>query len=446
MVGQDGEYKMIQLLCGDCREVLPTLDAASFHAVVTDPPYHLTSMVKRLSRASADDVAKNFSKTAPGQAASPFKAMATGFMGKAWDGGDVAFRAETWVEVLRVLKPGGFMVCFGGTRTQHRLACAIEDAGFEIRDTLCWLYGSGFPKSHDVSKAIDAVILHGNSHSRSMKKANEDRPGEGPIGATLPNNGVMSDDRYAHIVRDQPATPEAAAWAGWGSALKPAFEPIILARKPLDGTIAGNVLKHGVGGINIDACRVEGVLEGDPNRFQSTSGGWKGQPYGNQTVRAEGRFPANVLHDGSDEVMAAFAAFGDAPGQQRRVGPEHGKKLSKGIYGDFGSHNQHEPRGDSGSAARFFYCAKADKADRADSKHPTVKPLALMEWLVKLITPPGGAVLDPFAGSGITAEACMKLGFDSTLIDIEADHVRDIRHRMGRWSGQDTPLFAEVVP
>lgn len=396
-----------RILQGDCREILPTLDAASFHAVVTDPPYEL------------------------------------GFMGRAWDSSGVTFRPETWAAVLRVLKPGGHMLCFGGTRTQHRMACAIEDAGFEIRDTLCWIYGSGFPKSLDVSKTIDRaahLILPIGAEVRRMIP-----------GADQAVDGWVKDNGRTYQPHSYvPAAPEAVAWTGWGSALKPAFEPILLCRKPLDGTIAANVLRHGVGGINIDACRV------DPGSHVPGGGGLKGgaasrhegwQRLAHLTNEATephslGRFPANVLHDGSDEVMAAFAAFGE---KDARDGTNKGIKRQVNCYGSGWSDEPGHSSGrrDTGTAARFFYSAKADKADRADSKHPTVKPLALMEWLVKLITPPDGLVLDPFAGSGITAEACMKLGFDCTLIDIEAGHVADIQHRIKRWSGLDAPLFAE---
>lgn len=347
---------------GDCMASMRAMCANSIDAVVTDPPYELN------------------------------------FMNRSWDSTGIAFDVKTWAEAYRVLKPGGHLVAFGASRNSHRMTCAIEDAGFEIRDSLIWLFGTGFPKSLNISKAL-------GDH------------------------------------------PDAARWAGYGSALKPAHEPIVLARKPLDNcTIAANVLKHGTGGINIDACRI-GATKDVP---ASGSGHRKMNGYGFGAERGDtsghdpniGRFPANVLHDGSDEVMAAFAAFGE---KDARDGTNKGIKRQVNCYGSGWSDEPGHSSGrrDTGTAARFFYSAKADKADRADSKHPTVKPLALMEWLVKLITPPDGLVLDPFAGSGITAEACMKLGFDCTLIDIEAGHVADIQHRIKRWSGLDAPLFAE---
>ena len=234
---------------GDCRDVLATLAADSLDACVTDPPYHLTSMVSRLSRANPSDVERNFTNTVEGQATSPYAAMARGFMGKEWDGGDVAFDPDTWRAVLRVLKPGAHLLAFGGTRTAHRMTCAIEDAGFEVRDTLCWLYGSGFPKSLDVSKAIDRaagavreVVANGRWAGREGDPSGTE---EWRLRAEKPR------------LETAPATPEAAAWTGWGTALKPAHEPIILARKPLsERTVAANVLRHGTGAINVDACRV----------------------------------------------------------------------------------------------------------------------------------------------------------------------------------------------
>jgi DNA modification methylase len=425
---------VIRILHGDCLDVLPTLEAASFDAVVTDPPYHLTSIVERFGKPGSAP-AKHGTDGA-------FARASKGFMGKEWDGGSIAFQPETWAQVYRVLKPGGHMVCFGGTRTAHRMTCAIEDAGFEIRDTLCWLYGTGFPKSLDIGKAIDKAA---GTNGKAVAIGAEVR--RMIPGADQAVDGWIKDNGRTYQPHDYiPATPEAAQWQGWGSALKPAHEPIVLARKPLDNcTIAANVLKHGVGGINIDACRIESEKStgwsgrtaeaGDLTNYRM------GKPGDARPV--DGRFPANVLHDGSDEVMAAFAAFpthsaGHAQGKQDKWADQD----KAPGWGNIGLGPNGHRFGDTGTAARFFFSAKANKADRADSKHPTVKPLALMEWLVKLITPPGGEVLDPFAGSGITAEACMKLGVDCTLIDIDAANVRDIRHRIKRWSGLDSPLFA----
>ncbi len=360
---------------GDMLQVLPGLVADSFHACVTDPPYHLTSIVKRFGAANA-------APAKVGQTGA-FARASRGFMGKQWDGGDIAFRPETWVEVLRVLKPGAHLVAFGGTRTFHRMAVAIEDAGFELRDTLMYLYGSGFPKSHNA----------GN---------------------------------------------------GWGTALKPAWEPIILARKPLRGTVAANVLAHGCGALNIDGCRVPASDKawgsGNRDAWRETEGRTDRQPnsYGQSDASPGARWPANVLHDGSNEVLQAFP---DAPGQQRFVGAQHGKRDSVNAYGDYGIRPDVEPRNDAGSAARFFYTAKATAEDRVGSKHPTVKPLALMRYLVRLVCPPGGTILDPFAGSGTTGMACLAESFNATLIEREAEYVADIKRRIAHVVGLDTPLF-----
>ena len=400
----------LERLHGDCRAVLATLPADSIDACVTDPPYELA------------------------------------FMGRQWDATGVAFQVETWREVLRVLKPGAHLVAFGGPRTQHRMVCAIEDAGFEIRDCLMWLYSCGFPKSHDVSKGIDkaagaerAVIGHDAAKAAKQTASCAAVPYGG--------NGNTGDITA-------PATPEAAQWSGWGTALKPAWEPIVLARKPLIGTVAQNVLAHGCGGLNIDASRVATtqaerdfmVATSHPNGTKAGNAGGVvqfGDRPGGFTPSLAGRWPANVLHDGSDEVEAAFAAFGERTSgawDGHRNKPKHNN-----VYGTYGDAADAPTTGSTGSASRFFYSAKAGKADRAGSKHPTVKPLALMRWLCRLICPPGGRVLDPFAGSGTTGEAAMLEGFGALLIEQAAEHSGDIEHRIGRWHGADLPLFAEAA-
>jgi site-specific DNA-methyltransferase (adenine-specific) len=422
---------------GDCLEVLRTLPDCSVDAVVTDPPYGLS------------------------------------FMGKKWDYDVPA--VEVWAECLRVLKPGGHLLAFAGTRTQHRMAVRIEDAGFEIRDMIAWVYGSGFPKSLDVSKAIDGKLKTGRSDSLALRSVNETRPGEAFIRQSTTNGhrGIVgSSDAGPSIKRDTPSTDAARQWQGWGTALKPALEPVTVARKPLAGTVAGNVLEHGTGALNIDGCRVGG--EPSPSAAMRASGrvpssckpGEYGETIQNRITPERwqeakpgeqfGRWPANLIHDGSDEVLSAFP---DAPEQQRAVGPQHGAKPSVNAYGDFGPRDLFTPRGDTGSAARFFYTAKASRADRNDgvseggapavsaaatmrdceianwkarngNHHPTVKPTDLMRYLCRLVTPPGGTVLYPFMGSGSTGRAALLEGFRFIGIEREAQYLEIARARV----------------
>jgi site-specific DNA-methyltransferase (adenine-specific) len=360
-------------------------------------------------------------------------------MGKNWDHGVPGI--PFWKEVFRVLKPGGHLLAFGGSRTYHRLACAIEDAGFEIRDQIMWLYGSGFPKSLDVSKAIDKAA--GAKRERIGTKVELGiRHNPGRENETSPDYArPWRDDPNAdgHWVT-RPATEAARKWAGFGTALKPAHEPIVLARKPLIGTVAQNVLAHGTGALNIDGCRVatDEQLHGSGNKPLSY-GGENHRPYHDREPRgatqqhALGRWPANVLTDGSEEVVAGFPESISSGGDGYKNSMFCGGKPT-------GGHGL----GDTGSAARFFYTAKADKAERLGSKHPTVKPVDLMAYLCRLICPPGGTVLDPFAGSGSTGMACMREGFDAVLIEREAEYVADIERRIAHVSGGDAPLFAAV--
>lgn len=428
----------VELLSGDCLDLLPTLEANSIDSVVTDPPYHLTTGKKGGTGIASLNVNSPAGRSR----------ISTGFMGKQWDGGDIAFRPEFWAEVLRVMKPGAHLVAFGGSRTYHRMACAIEDAGFEIRDSLMWVYGTGFPKSHDVSKGID-------------KAAGAERE---VIGFRDPKSSVCGDappdhsgsHKYSGELRSCKAVTDAARqWEGWGTALKPAFEPIVLARKPLsEGTVAANVLRWGTGALNIDGCRIDSKprtthKDGD-HRQKLTSKGAKGGAFGNQEhdrgasteiyAGATGRWPANVVHDGSDEVVGAF------PNTTSGGGQRNGAK-AEGVYGVYaGNEAPREFAANSGSAARFFYSAKASKADRNGSKHPTVKPIALKQWLARLITPPGGTVLDPFAGSGTTGEACVREGFRCVLMECEPEYQTDIRRRLARLDAEvaEAPSREEV--
>lgn len=418
----------VRLLEGDCLDVMRDMIARGekVHAVVCDPPYHLTSIVKRFG---AEDAALAQSDGPTGV----YARSSRGFMGKTWDGGDIAMRAETWRLCWELLPPGGHLSAFGGTRTWHRIAAAIEDAGFEIRDTIAWMYGTGFPKSHDVSKGIDAMVGAGRPVV-AIEKVRDIRNGHGrALGEGIHASGRDGPTYFDRAVT-APGSAAAADWQGWGTALKPAFEPIIVARKPLAGTVAQNVLAHGTGALNIDGCRVP-ATDKTPAPIGQYGGSSVG-PVGHKGVRNGsadhlGRWPANVVHDGSDGVEAAFAAFGDRPGQIARESSSSSRK-DQNVYGAMrrGSGGR-EPREDSGSASRFFYSAKASKEDRAGSKHPTVKPIALLRWLVRMVTPPGGVVLDPFAGSGTTGAAAMAEGMDAVLIEREAEYQADIRRRLG---------------
>jgi site-specific DNA-methyltransferase (adenine-specific) len=366
--------RVIDLRCGDALALLREMPEASVDAVVTDPPYGLR------------------------------------FMGKAWDHGIPG--APYWTEALRVAKPGAHLLAFGGTRTFHRLTCAIEDAGWEIRDCVMWVYGSGFPKSHN---------LHGERE-------------------------------------------------GWGTALKPAWEPIIVARKPLVGTVADNVQRYGTGAINVDGCRVaadDAERNGNTQRSESVGYGvsaW--QKSG--TTPVSGRWPANVVHDGSEEVVERFPA--EAPSTMTgrlpadAVVPNPGR-CEPGMFGVGGGIGN--VYSDSGSAARFFYCAKASRSERnagldcdveyehsgprghtlngdgsprpRSNHHPTVKPVALMQWLCRLVTPPAGIILDPFMGSGSTGVAADREGFSFIGFDLSPEYVKIARRRIAA----DCPLFVE---
>jgi DNA modification methylase len=392
---------------GDCLEVMRGMADNSVDAIVTDPPYGLVG-ASRGGSSQPGDLATPYGRSGPSK-------KRGGFMGKEWDASIPG--AEYWSEALRIAKPGAYILAFGGTRTFHRLAVAIEDAGWEIRDTLMWVYGSGFPKSRNVCLDMDKMDGHGNRGHR-IAVANRHHPD-----GTLEPNGE-------HLPAYEPKTDAAKQWAGWGTALKPAWEPIIMARKPMVGTVAENVLAHGTGAINVDACRVP--LEEDCRLLKGgTYGGNRGSDKGTsmfgtntkglgyEVPSANGRWPANLIHDGSDEVLAAFP---DAPGQQRSTGPEFERNAQ--VYGKFAGVSEHHPRNDSGSAARFFYCAKASKSDRGESNgHPTVKPTELMRYLVRLVTQPGGTVLDPFTGSGSTGKAAVLEGFEFIGIEREAEYV-----------------------
>jgi DNA modification methylase/transcriptional regulator with XRE-family HTH domain len=474
----------VTLHAGDCRKVIAELADASIDSVVCDPPYALVSISKRFANSPRNERTENVEN--------PYGRTGAGFMGKKWDNGEAAFAAEFWAEVLRVLKPGGHVLAFSGTRTYHRLAVAIEDAGFEIRDQIGWAYGSGFPKSHDVSKGIDrvggmppdqqAALLRERRESAGLSRdelaelvgctASSVRDWEegrarmsgGAIEHVTPSKayravlaerlgysaderrlvGVSTDRRGDGTVYGVGHTGNLATgghtdlsreWGGWGTALKPAWEPIVMARKPLGGTVAENVLEHGTGALNIDGCRVGwpggnvpqvGTPQwGGPNKKSTAVPGQEGATVERVAPSELGRWPANIIHDGSDEVLAAF------PDTDSGGGPAVGTARSKvNTYGE-PTVSLTEPKGaNSGSAARFFYSSKADSEDRLGSKHPTVKPLDLMQYLVRLVTPPGGLVLDPFAGTGTTGEAAFREGMRAVLIEREPEYQADIARRM----------------
>lgn len=380
-------------------------------------------------------------------------------MGKGWDRSGIAYDVSVWRECLRVLKPGAYLLAFGGSRTYHRLACAIEDAGFEIRDQIQWLYGSGFPKSLDVSKAIDAAAgaareVVGVTDSRGRDGANRQT-----VESTSQGYGFK---QKGGLIETTPSSVDAKQWEGWGTALKPAHEPLVLARKPLIGTVAENVLQHGTGGLNISACRVgdnggcAGAGEGPTNGiFGDGLNGSFAQP-----VEGLGRWPANVIHDGSDEVLAGFPAS-ESVGHHPST--RNGLSMWSGEGGGLNGNSGPESWTDLGSTARFFYCAKATQEDRNEGLedlphrvaddvhkrprtelddprrhgvtprqnfHPTVKPTELMRYLCRLITPPGGLVLDPFCGSGSTGKAAMLEGLRFIGIELNADYCELAQRRI----------------
>lgn len=455
---QNRRMDNVRLMLGDCLERLRELSDNSVDSVVTDPPYGLS------------------------------------FMGKKWDY-DVP-SVDVWAECLRVLKPGGHLLAFAGTRTQHRMAVRIEDAGFEIRDMIAWVYGSGFPKSLDVSKAIDKAA--GAEREVVGREAN--------CGASRAEHGKAAYGDYAGDWNiTAPATEAAHQWQGWGTALKPALEPITVARKPLEGTVAGNILKWHTGALNIDGCRVATTdLLGGGNTSATVDRtgkheGWK-RPWMEDPIAASaaaersaasvarsealGRWPANLIHDGSDEVVELFPVTTSGK-PIKKIHTDPGRNVASGA--PKGGQYFHDGYGDSGSAARFFYCAKTSKKDRnegcehlpehqeglqlprgkcsdcgtwknsgeeqckcggkwemtsnplpkARNNHPTVKPTDLMRYLCRLVTQPNGVVLDPFMGSGSTGKAAMIEGFQFIGIERDESYFEIARSRIEEASKQN---------
>lgn len=370
------EYNGNKVFHGECLHVLPFIESDTMDAVICDPPYGIA------------------------------------FMGKEWDHGIPG--SLHWKEVLRVAKPGAHLLAFGGTRTFHRLTCAIEDAGWEIRDTIMWVYGSGFPKSLNVSKMIDkrsgvkrkvlgVVDSRGSFDGRTRTSSDNNtnwRTVEGRSDARDLTNKEITEA----------VTKDAKEWDGWGTSLKPAWEPIIVARKPLIGTVVENVLKHRTGALNIDECRIEVIGSELVDKYATLKNV-------GATQHRQGRFPSNLIHDGSDEVVEVFPESNSSRRSGNPNNPKHGSDHNSTSYMRGDGSESHDYR-DSGSASRFFYCAKASPSDRGEgNNHPTVKPRALMCYLCKLVTPPGGTVLDPFMGSGSTLLAAQEEGFKWIGID-----------------------------
>jgi DNA modification methylase len=549
-----------QVFEGDCLEVMANMPDNHFDAIVTDPPYHFTSIVKRFGKEGA----------APAQFGTDgaFARASRGFMGKEWDGGDIAFRPETWAEALRIMKPGAHLVAFGAPKNYHRLACAIEDAGFEIRDSLMWVFGSGFPKSHNLdgdwkgwgtalkpayesivcaakpleisseiaiigSKIVELEhklwsILPANVAEQCFGLSQHDLNAvcaSAPWSAEERSNTLddlraqMDMSRFASvlisslntvsswkstlvgnstqesmsiietelktitdwrtlksllskitprsIIQAQPNGPELNAPAlhavrsfnaivlklsatlelsAVGNAIlqeaencrgvegNPNVTPIVLARKPLsEKTVAANVLRWGTGALNIDKCRIGTVDDLNGGRYSDNKIGDDKNCYGagiNARSKSDysqptGRWPANLCHDGSQGVLDLFPHTKSGVAGKRNARNGDVMKTGLGAYADdWGGYD------DEGSAARFFYCPKASKQDRAGSKHPTVKPINLMRWLIRMVTPPNGLILDPFGGSGTTGAAAMLESVNAILIEREAEYIADINRRL----------------
>ena len=414
------------MIHGDCMEILKSIPENSIDAIITDPPYGLA------------------------------------FMGKKWDYDIPAI--EIWIECLRTLKPGGYLLSFAGTRTQHRMACNIEDSGFEIRDMIAWVYGSGFPKSLNIGKAVDK--LQGNEREVVGIK-------QGTYADIKRDKETGQDGLHGGIAKERPRvkveeTKGTSEWEGWGTALKPALEPITMARKPLsEKTIAENCLKWGTGGLNIDECRV-GVEERDlleKRPILNISGIYGQGLAGSKAIgkTTQGRFPANFIHDGSDEVLNIFPETKSIKSNRGNI------NIGKMAGGSGQSEKTDTIRGhnDSGSAAKFFYCAKAGKDERnrgcdeleerqyshdgrkkeienpfqrqksvARNNHPTVKPISLIQYLIKLVSREGQTILDPFGGSGTTAIACLEIGRNYVLIEKESEYVEIANKRIESWTAQ----------
>lgn len=440
---------VLRLEHGDCAEVMASMESNSVDAIVTDPPYGLAfmgadwdSFGASMGKESIDERRDKMNEYLGANAVVPAFASSHSHMPKLSEMREFQARmTPIFAEALRVAKPGAHLLCFGGTRTFHRMACAIEEAGWEVRDCIMWVYGSGFPKSMDIAKAID------KSTGYVGEVIGERTVDVGMQGGHMHAGRKQQQQQQVRALSDQ-----AKQWDGWGTCLKPAWEPIIVARKPLDGTVANNVLKWGVGALNIDACRVDTGEQPKPcvgNGYRAINDKNAEQGYRPNSYSAEkasynpntkGRFPANLVHDGSQMVLDLFPDTGKSSGGGMHTRGTAGAE-STNVYGSYSGGNATKSvgLGDSGSAARFFYCAKANKKDRGEGNdHPTVKPTELMSWLVRLVTPQGGVVLDPFMGSGSTGVAAKREGMG--FIGIERDgHYFEIAK--GRVESEPATLF-----
>jgi DNA modification methylase len=410
----------IKLMNGDCLIKLKELEADSVDSIVTDPPYHLTSITKRFGKENS----------APAQYGTDgvFQRASKGFMGKEWDGGDIAFRTEVWEECLRVLKPGGYLLAFGGTRTYHRMTVAIEDSGFEIRDCIFWCYASGFPKSHNIGKAVDK--LQGNKRNVVGKNANVRKAEKQK--STIFEGGFKEDGTI---------TKGNSQWEGFGTALKPAVEPVVMARKPFKGSVAGNVLEWGTGAINIDGCRVghnEPIKVMKPQKGGNKVFGQGGRYEETTELKAEGRWPANLILD-EEAGRMLDGQSGNIKGG-KPMPPFNGKPKNDINFTSGVKEINRIGYDDNGGASRFFYCPKVSKSERNEgledgNTHPTVKPQALMAYLIKLVTPKGGTVLDPFMGSGSTGKAAVKEGYSFIGIEKEEEYFKIAEGRINVEAG-----------
>ena len=421
------KYEKCTLYHGLMQDELENLADNSVDSIVTDPPYELN------------------------------------FMNKAWDNSGVAFQADTWRHCLRVLKPGGFLLAFGGSRTFHRMACAIEDAGFEIRDTILWIFGSGFPHSLNLGIAVESKLQSGSANTKDWRNLDGETTKSGDWGLWKNSKEYgcrprdYGEDGHERLVKPDYKTEEGKRWDGWFSALKPSFEPVIVARKPCDGTLTDNVLKWGVGGLNIDECRIpleENYVYKETNRhprecnvFTSENCGYKSEDNHTASASMLGRYPANTIFTYDDTDFDEVCGGLPSGGQNGSITKRY--DMNNQVYGDYGKCNLWEAYNDSGSAARYFYCAKANLRDREEgcekleygllhrsrpdknpdnptglnvdsdfapvrrkNTHTTVKPCALCQYLIRLVTPKGGTILDPFMGSGSTGKAAFYENFD----------------------------------